>query len=96
MLTSYGIVGPAQFLDSLIHNALMPPIPIIGVKVTYSTTSFALLFITVLGKVSPPYPIWSNKNGLGYPVILNIVLGNAPKDNRRSVSQTTPAAAVNP
>jgi hypothetical protein len=32
MLTSHGRVGSAQFLDSLIHKALMPPIPVIGVK----------------------------------------------------------------
>src|SRR5215472_7604373 len=31
MLTSHGMIGSAQFLDSLIHNALMPPIPVIGV-----------------------------------------------------------------
>jgi hypothetical protein len=33
MLTSYGMVGSAQFLESLIHNALIPPIPVIGVIV---------------------------------------------------------------
>jgi hypothetical protein len=26
------IVGSARFLNSLIHNALMPPIPVVGVK----------------------------------------------------------------
>jgi hypothetical protein len=32
MLTSHGMIGSAQFLESLIHNALMPPIPVIGVN----------------------------------------------------------------
>jgi hypothetical protein len=32
MLTSYGMVGSAQFLESLIHNVLMPPIPVIRVS----------------------------------------------------------------
>jgi hypothetical protein len=33
-LTFYGIVGSAQCLESLIHNVLMPPIPVIRVKPT--------------------------------------------------------------
>src|SRR5690348_2345918 len=31
MLTSHDMIGSAQFLESLIHKALMPPIPVIGV-----------------------------------------------------------------
>ncbi len=32
ILTSYGIVGSAHFLESLIHNVLMPPMPDSGVN----------------------------------------------------------------
>src|SRR5579872_2813310 len=35
MLTSHDMIGSAQFLESLIHKALMPPIPVIGVMGIY-------------------------------------------------------------
>jgi hypothetical protein len=51
--------------------------------------------MTDLGKVGRLNPIRNKENRRGYRVTPITIFGKAQKDNRHSVSQTTPTGAVN-